>query len=93
MRAGQACSRDALYALAAGCGLAGLQHDRLSDGIASALASPATFGGWAAVAALALFGRRLGVLIATLRDPAIPREQGCTPARYAPGSQVGVADG
>ena len=48
MMAGQACSRDALCALAARCGLAGLQPDRLSDAIASALAFPATPAGRAA---------------------------------------------
>lgn len=83
MRAGQACSRDALSALAAGCGLAGLRPDRLSDGIASAAAFPATPAGRAAVAALVMFGRRLGALIATLRDPATPGEQARTPARHA----------
>jgi hypothetical protein len=83
MMAGQACSRDALCALAAGCGLAGLQPDRLSDAIASALAFPATPAGRAAAATLVLFGRRLGALIATLRDPVTPGEQGYTPARHA----------
>jgi hypothetical protein len=83
MRAGLACSRDALGALAAGCGLAGLRPDRLADDIAAAVACPATSAGRAAVAALATFGRRLGALIATLRDPATPAEQGHTAARHA----------
>jgi len=83
LRAGLTCSRDALLALAAGHGLAGLPADRLADGLASAVADPATHAGRAAAATLAEFGRRLGALIATLRDPATPGEQGRTLVRRA----------
>jgi len=82
-RAGLTCSRDALLALAAGHGLAGLPADRLADGLASAAADPATPAGRAAAATLAEFGRRLGALIATLRDPATPGKQGRTLVRRA----------
>ena len=83
LRAGLACSRDALLALAAGHGLAGLPADRLADGLALAAADPATRAGRAAAATLAEFGRRLGALIATLRDPATPGKQGRTLVRRA----------
>ena len=83
LRAGLTCSRDALLALAAGHGLAGLPADRLADGLASAVADPATHAGRAAAATLAEFGRRLGALIATLRDPATPGKQGRTLVRRA----------
>jgi hypothetical protein len=83
LRAGLTCSRDALLALAAGHGLAGLPGDRLADGLASAVADPATHAGRAAAATLAEFGRRLGALIATLRDPATPGKQGRTLVRRA----------
>jgi len=83
LRAGLTCSRDALLALAAGHGLAGLPADRLADGLASAVADPATHAGRAAAATLAQFGRRLGALIATLRDPATPGKQGRTLVRRA----------
>jgi hypothetical protein len=83
LRAGLTCSRDALLALAAGHGLAGLPADRLADGLASAVADPATHSGRAAAATLAEFGRRLGALIATLRDPATPGKQGRTLVRRA----------
>jgi hypothetical protein len=83
LRAGLTCSRDALLALASGHGLAGLPTDRLADGLASAVADPATPAGRAAAATLAEFGRRLGALIATLRDPATPGKQGRTLVRRA----------
>jgi hypothetical protein len=83
LRAGLTCSRDALLALAAGYGLSGLPADRLADGLASAVADPATHAGRAAAATLAEFGRRLGALIATLRDPATPGKQGRTLVRRA----------
>jgi hypothetical protein len=83
LRAGLTCSRDALLALTAGHGLAGLPADRLADGLASAAADPATTAGRAAAATLAEFGRRLGALIATLRDPATPGKQGRTLVRRA----------
>lgn len=83
MRAGQACSRDALLALAAGRGLAGLRPDQVSDDIAAAAGSCSASTARAATAALVGYGRRLGALIATLRDPRTPGEQGRTPARYA----------
>jgi len=83
LRAGLTCSRDALLALAAGHGLAGLPADRLADGLASAVEDPATHAGRAAAATLAEFGRRLGALIATLRDPATPGKQGRTLVRRA----------
>ena len=83
MPAGQACSRDALLALATRCGLAGLRPDQLSDGIAAAAASRSTRAARAATAALVSYGHRLGALIATLRDPRTPGEQARTPARHA----------
>ena len=84
LRAGLSCSRDALLMLAAGYGLTGLRPARLADGItAVAAAEPATPAGQAAAAALAEYGRRLGALIATLRDPATPAGQGYTPVRRA----------
>jgi hypothetical protein len=83
MRAGQACSRDALLALATGHGLADLRSDQLSDGIAAAAGSASTDTARAAAAALLSYGHRLGSLIATLRDPRTPGEQGRTSARHA----------
>jgi hypothetical protein len=83
MRAGQACSRDALLALATECGLAGLRPDRLSDGIGAAVASASPGEAQAAAAALVSYGGRLGALIATLRHPRTPGEQGRTPIRRA----------
>jgi hypothetical protein len=83
MRAGQACSRDALLALATECGLAGLRPDRLSDGIGAAVASASPGEAQAAAAALMNYGGRLGALIATLRHPRTPGEQGRTPIRRA----------
>jgi len=77
------CTRDALLALAARCGLTGLQPDRLADGIAAAAAEPSSPAGQAAAATLAEYGRRLGALIATLRDPATPAKQGRTLTRRA----------
>src|SRR5215467_14579922 len=83
LKAGNTCSRDALLALAAGRGLTSLTADRLADGIAAAAADPETAAGRAAAATLAEFGRRLGALIATLRDPVTPGKQGRTLARRA----------
>jgi hypothetical protein len=68
--AGQACSRQAMLALAAECGLTGLEPGTLSDGIAAASASTGTRQ--AAIEALEAYGHRLGALIATLRDPSTP---------------------
>jgi hypothetical protein len=81
MRAGQACSREAMLALATERGLTGLRPGKLSDDIAAAAAS--TRAKRAATAALVTYGRRLGALIATLRDPRTPGEQARTPARHA----------
>ena len=81
MRAGQACSREAMLALATERGLTGLRPGKLSDGIAAAAAS--TRAKRAATAALVTYGRRLGALIATLRNPRTPGEQARTPARHA----------
>jgi hypothetical protein len=81
MQAGQACSREAMLALATGRGVTGLRAGQLSDDIAAAAAS--TGAKRAATAALVTYGRRLGALIATLRDPRTPGEQARTPARHA----------
>jgi hypothetical protein len=81
MRAGHVCSREAMLALATECGLTGLRPGKLSDAIAAAAAS--TGAKRAATAALMTYGRRLGALIATLRDPRTPGEQARTPARHA----------
>lgn len=81
MRAGQACSREAMLTLATEHGLTGLRPGKLSDGIAAAAAS--THAKRAATAALVAYGRRLGALIATLRDPRTPGGQARTPARHA----------
>lgn len=83
MRAGEVCSRDAMLALATGCGLTGLRPDRLADGIAAAAASSSARAARAATEALLAYGRRLAALIATLRDPRTPGEQARTPARHA----------
>ena len=83
MRAGQACSRDALLALATGRGLAELRPNQRSDGIATAAGSSSTDTARAATAALLSYGYRLGALIATLRDPRTPGEQARTPTRHA----------
>jgi hypothetical protein len=83
MRAGKACSRDAMLALATERGLTGLRPDNLSDGIAAAAAAGSTRASRAASAALVSYGHRLGALIATLRDPRTPGEQARTPARHA----------
>jgi hypothetical protein len=83
MKAGQACSRDALLALATERGLTGLRPGDLSDGIAAAAAAGSTRASRAATAALVSYGHRLGALIATLRDPRTPGEQARTPARHA----------
>ncbi|HUZ54899.1 MAG TPA: hypothetical protein VMU94_20535 [Streptosporangiaceae bacterium] len=82
-RAEDACSRDAFCALAADCGLPGLRPGRLSDDLASAAASADAHAARAATAALVIFGRRLGALIATLRDPRTRDEQAGTPVRRA----------
>jgi hypothetical protein len=81
MRAVEACSRDAMLALAAEHGLTGLRADRLADGIAAAAASPGTRAARAAAEVLAAYGRRLAALIVTLRDPRTPGAQARTPAR------------
>lgn len=81
MPAGQVCSRQAMLALATEHGLAGLTPGTLSDGIAAAAATAAA--NRAAAAALMAYGRRLGALIATLRDPGTPGAQARTPARRA----------
>jgi hypothetical protein len=81
MRAGQACSREAMLALATERGVTGLRPGKLSDDIAAAAAS--TGARRAATAALVTYGRRLGALIATLRDPRTPGGQARTPARHA----------
>jgi hypothetical protein len=83
MEAGRACSRDAFYVLAEDCGLSGLQPDRLLDCLASAALSVNPHVAQSAVSALESFGRRLGAVIATLRDPRTPDEQGDTAARHA----------
>jgi len=83
LRAGLTCSRDALLALASGYGLTGLRPDRLADGISAAAADPDSTAGRAAAAALSEYGRRLGALITTLRDPATPGKQGRTLVRRA----------
>jgi hypothetical protein len=83
MRAGQACSRDAMLALATERGLTGLRPGQLTDGIAAAAAVGRTRASRAATAALVSYGHRLGALIATLRDPRTPGEQARTPARHA----------
>jgi hypothetical protein len=82
IRAGQACSQAAMLTLATECGLTGLQPHKLADGIAAA-AGASTRGRRAASAALMAYGRRLGALIATLRDPGTPGQQARTPARHA----------
>lgn len=81
MRAGRACSREAMAALATERGLTGLRPGKVSDGIAAAAASNCAKP--AATAALVAYGRRLGALIATLRDPRTPSAQARTPARHA----------
>lgn len=83
MRAGRACSRDALLALAAERGLTGLRPDRLADGIAAAAASASSGAAQAAADALAAYGRRIAALIATLRDPRTPAAQARNPVRHA----------
>jgi hypothetical protein len=83
MRAWKACSREAMLSLATERGLTGLRPGKLSDGIAAAAASASTRAAQAATAVLETYGRRLGALIATLRDPRTPGEQGRTPARHA----------
>lgn len=83
VRAEDACSRDALWALAADCGLPGLRPDRLSDDLAMAAACDDARTRRAADAVVTQFGQRLGTLIATLRDPATANRQGDTPARRA----------
>lgn len=69
MLAGDACSRDAMLALAAGYGLTGLRPGRLADDIAAAAASSGAGRARAAAETLAAYGRRLGALVVTLRDP------------------------
>jgi hypothetical protein len=83
LRADRVCSRDALLALAADCGLPGLPPDRLSDSLARAAASTDAKAKRAAHTALWTYGRRLGALIATLRDPAAPDDHSGTSARRA----------
>ncbi|GAA4377611.1 hypothetical protein GCM10023088_37610 [Actinomadura verrucosospora] len=78
-----ACSRDALHALAADLGLPGLRRDRLADDLARAAASSDAEAARSAAAVLHAFGMRLGALVATLRDPATPERQGSTPHRRA----------
>jgi hypothetical protein len=77
MRAGQACSRQAMLALATEHGLTGLAPGSLSDGIAAAAA--AAGADRAAAATLTGYGRRLGALIATLRDPRTPASRPARP--------------
>jgi hypothetical protein len=81
MPAGQACCRQAMLALATEHGLTGLTPGTLSDGIAAAAATAGA--NRAATAALMAYGRRMGALIATLRDPRTPGAQARTPARHA----------
>lgn len=82
-RAEAACSRDALVALAMDCGLSGLRPDRLSDDLARAVTFADASTARSARAVLTGFGRRLGALIATLRDPATSVQQADTPQRRA----------
>lgn len=83
LRAERACSRDALYALAADLGIEHLRRDRLSDGLTSAVMSSNREASDAGKLALIAFGQRLGALIATLRNTSTPDSQGETPARRA----------
>ncbi|WP_433466243.1 hypothetical protein [Spirillospora sp. CA-128828] len=78
-----ACSRNALCALAAEFGLTGLRPDHLADDLAITVASPDAGAARSAAAALRSFGMRLGALIGTLRDPATADRQGTTPYRRA----------
>ncbi len=79
----QACSRNAMLALAAGCGLTALRPDRLADDIGAAAASSSAPVAEAATEALTAYGRRLGTLIATLRDPRTPGDQARSRGHHA----------
>jgi predicted NBD/HSP70 family sugar kinase len=72
MRAEDVCSRNALHGLARDSGLQGLRRDRLLDDLGAAAASADARVSRCATAALVTFGRRIGALIATLRDPTTP---------------------
>lgn len=76
-----ACSRDAFCALAAACGVPQVRPERLLDDLGSAAASRDQRVAGVAVDAMVMFGRRLGALIATLRDPATAAEQADSPGR------------
>jgi hypothetical protein len=82
-RAEDACSRDALRALAVDHGLPGLRPDRLSDDLAVAATCADAWTRRAAAAVLTEFGQRLGALIAALRDPETADREGGSPARRA----------
>lgn len=83
LRADQVCSRNALCSLAMDFGLPTVRSDRLSDDLSAAAASTDATTARAAAATLTEFGRRLGALIVTLRDPATAVEQGNTASRRA----------
>jgi len=76
-----ACSRGALQTLATDIGLSGLRPGHLADDLAAALSSGDPNSAQLASATLHTFGRRLGALIATLRDPATPARQADSPYR------------
>ena len=76
-----ACSRNALHALATDHGLTSVRHSHLADDLADASASGDATTAHRAVVTLRTFGTRLGALIATLRDPATAVGQGKSAVR------------
>jgi len=76
-----ACSRNALHALATEQGLTSVRPGHLADDLAAAVASGDASTAHRAVATLRTFGVRLGALIATLRDPATAARQANSAAR------------
>jgi hypothetical protein len=78
-----ACSREALLALARSAGLPRLSRRWLADDLGHLATSADPTEARAATETLEAFGRRLGALVATLRRAATPAEQGNTHLRLA----------
>lgn len=76
-----ACSRDALLALAASHGLTSVRQSHLADDLAAATEFSDATTVDSAVATLRAFGKRLGSLTATLRHPATAPQQADSAAR------------
>lgn len=82
--ASDVCSRDALARLVLDTrGLPAPEHDRLGDQLTELRSSPDAATRKLAGQVLRAYGSRLGALLATLKHPATPTQQGGTPVRRA----------